>query len=112
MHSFSINNSFLQHDNDPKYQSKLTKSWLNTANIDFILQSSCSSDLNIIENVWNYLEIRIRKRFNQPKNIDELKIAIEGEWYKIPLEQIQVLFDGIGRHIKAVKKSKSGSTKY
>jgi transposase len=44
-----------------------------------------SPDLNPIENLWDELERRVRKRENIPRNKDDLFAALEEEWYQIDI---------------------------
>ena len=112
MHGFNIDETFLQQDNDPKHKSRMTQMWLDSAGISVIPWPSCSPDLNIIEHVWNHVDLRLRKRKIQPSNIDQLKVAIEEEWMNTPLDYIRALYNSIERRLKAVEKAKGGHTKY
>ena len=112
MHGYDHDDVFFQQDNDPKHTSRLAKTWFSEHGIRVLPWPSCSPDLNPIEHVWNYVDCKIRARPIQPTSIAELKRAIEEEWYAIPLEYIQSLFDSMPRRIEAVLKAKGGYTKY
>ena len=61
----------LQQDSDPKHRSPKTQGWL-ASNVPQVLDwSSNSPDLNPIENLWNIIKRRIKRR--KPSNIDDLK---------------------------------------
>lgn len=48
--------------------------------------------MNIIEHVWNYIDVRIRRRPHAARNLDELWMWIEEEWYGIPNSYIDALY--------------------
>ena len=112
MDGFDMENSFLQQDNDPKHKSRRTMEFIDRAGMNVLPWPSCSPDLNIIEHVWNDVEVRLRKRLVQPTNISSLKVAIEEEWYSTTLYYIRALYNSIPRRLEAVKKAKGGYTKY
>ena len=68
--------------------------------------------MNPIEHVWNYVNLRIRARKDQPSNITQLKQTIEEEWYAVPVAYIQSLYESMPRRIEALKKAKGSHTKY
>jgi hypothetical protein len=55
-----------------------------------------SPDLNIIEPLSSGLETRVRNRFPPSTSLEQLDILQE-EWYKIPLETLQDLYEPIFR---------------
>jgi hypothetical protein len=71
-----------------------------------------SPDLNIIEPPWSVLEIGVRNRFPPPTSLKQLENVLSEEWYKIPLETVQNLYESIPRRIAAVLKAKGGLTPY
>ena len=64
----------LQQDNDRKHTCKLVKNYLSNLEEEGVLQTmpwpSQSSDLNIIEHVWDYLDRKKMERL--PQNVNEL----------------------------------------
>jgi len=112
MHNLSLDDVYLQMDNDPKHTSKLAQEWLERTNVDCLQWPSCSPDMNPIEHVWNHVDMRIRARSQQPRNMAELRIAIEEEWYSTPVEYIQNLYDSMQRRVDALYKAKGSFTKY
>lgn len=112
MHGFDVTNSALQQDNDPKHLSKRTRSWLLEKEILVLKWPSCSPDLNIIENLWYYLKVRVSSVEEKPKNIDELKALIKRIWKQIPLSYVQSLYDSIFERLDQVIKAKGGYTSY
>jgi hypothetical protein len=68
--------------------------------------------LNIIEPLWSILETRVRSRFPPPKSLKQLEEVFQQEWYKIPLEPVENLYESIPRRIAAVLKAKGDLTPY
>ena len=66
----------LQHDNDPKHTAKFTKESFENNGISTLNWPSQSSDLNPIENLWNTLNVKVRKR--NPQNIKQIREIMQG----------------------------------
>ncbi|RGB25130.1 hypothetical protein C1646_632414 [Rhizophagus diaphanus] len=71
-----------------------------------------SPDLNLIKNLWNYLDHQVHKRKPLPKSKQELINVVQEEWRKISLKMVHHLILSLLIHIKAVIKAKGGHTKY
>ncbi|CAK9833195.1 Transposable element Tcb1 transposase [Anthophora retusa] len=69
-----------------------------------------SPDLNAIEHVWDYLELKTRKHKVTDKQ--SLKTALEEGWKKIPSDFTAKLVHSVPRRLKAVLDAKEGPTKY
>lgn len=69
-----------------------------------------SPDLNIIENVWDHLEIRIRQR--PITSTATLKSALQLEWVQISPDYLANLVSSMPRRLQAVIDAKGGPTKY
>ncbi|CAF1514028.1 unnamed protein product [Adineta ricciae] len=72
----------LQEDNDPKHMSKLANNWREEKRIERIDWPSMSPDLAPIENVWQLLKIKLRKK--QFTTYQSLVSAIKREWKALP----------------------------
>jgi hypothetical protein len=68
--------------------------------------------LNIIEPLWSVLESRVRNRFPPPTSPKQREDVLQEEWYKIPLETVQNLYESIPWRTEAVLKTKGGPTPY
>jgi hypothetical protein len=71
-----------------------------------------SPDLSVIEPLWLVLETRVRNRFPLLTSLKQLEVVLQDEWYKIPLETVQNLYESIPRSIAAVLKAQRGPTLY
>ena len=65
--------------------------------LQHLLWLAQSPNLRIVEPVWSVWESRVRSRF-PPSSLKQL----EEEWYKYPLETIQILHESIPRRIQAL----------
>ena len=64
------------HDNDPKHTSGSVKDWLKGKRIQTLPWPLYSLDFNPIENLWDELERRVKKKKHQPKNITQLELLL------------------------------------
>lgn len=97
-------------DNDPKHKAYDTKSWL-LYNCPKVMETPPQSpDCNPIENLWEYLETKVRQHTISSKV--ELKKILEEEWYKIPVSFLEKLVSSVPRRLHAVYKAKGMHTKY
>lgn len=69
-----------------------------------------SSDLNIIEHLWEELQRRLVNK--RATNTAEKFSQLEEEWKKIPQSKIDALIDSMSRHCQAVIDAKGFATKY
>jgi hypothetical protein len=67
--------------------------------------------LNIIEPLWSVLKATVRSRFLPPTPLKQLEEVLQEEWYKIPLEAVQNLYESIQR-TAALLKAKGGPPSY
>jgi hypothetical protein len=68
--------------------------------------------LNNTEPFWSVLETRVRNRFTSPTSLKQLGLVLQEEWYEIPLEAVQNLYESIPRRTAAVLKGKGGPAPY
>lgn len=101
-----------QRDNDPKHASHHAKFWYQAQGINVLLWAPSLPDMNIIEHVWNLLDQRVQSRNQLPRNLGELWIALEEEWYSIEVSYIQKLFTSMPRRIVALQDANGSYTKY
>ncbi|GBM03417.1 hypothetical protein AVEN_265460-1 [Araneus ventricosus] len=71
-----------------------------------------SPDLYPIENLWDMLEQRVKRRNQHPRNLVDLRDQILSEWFKLCATCLQNLVDSLPNRIQAVIKSRGGVTRY
>ncbi|KAI3998178.1 hypothetical protein GGG16DRAFT_13045, partial [Schizophyllum commune] len=69
-------------------------------------------DISIIENAWDELDDRVRRRPVLPKNTEELWDALQEEWYGLSGEYINNLYASMPRRVDAVVQLEGRATKY
>jgi hypothetical protein len=78
--------------------------------------TSTSSLISTINQIWTSLNLscqfwrRVRNRFPTPTSLKQLEDVLREEWYKIPLETVQNLYESIPRKTAALLKAKGGPT--
>jgi hypothetical protein len=102
----------LLQDSDPKHTAKKVQRWLEE-NVDFIPPDDWpgnSPDINCIENLLSTWKRRVYAR--NPRDLDELQLAMEREWKAIPATQLHNLVDSMDDRLTAVCDNRGGSTDY
>ncbi|KAL5537294.1 hypothetical protein ACEPAF_1117 [Sanghuangporus sanghuang] len=69
-------------------------------------------DINIIKNVWDYLDDRLCECPFPLHNLDELWEVLQEEWYKISKSYIDKLYNSIPERVEEVIEMKGGNTTY
>ncbi|KAK4521769.1 Methylenetetrahydrofolate dehydrogenase [NAD(+)] [Mucor velutinosus] len=104
-----------QQDKATPHTSDITKQWFTDNGFNLDENMNCppqSPDLSPIEDVWHLLKLRLNKCSTRLSTKEELERRINLEWYKITENECQKYIDSMPAQIKAVIKSKSGSTHY
>jgi hypothetical protein len=99
-------------DNDPKHTSRRAREWFEEHDINVLDWPAQSSDVNVIEHLWETLKKKLQAYKNPPKGVWELWERVAVEWGKITAEDCQKLIESMPRRIEAVIKAKGGQTKY
>lgn len=97
-------------DNDPKHSSRVAQEWLLYNCPKVIHTPPQSPDLNVIEHLWNILDINIRK--HKFSNIRGLKDSLQEEWQKIDPNLTKKLVQSMPKRLQEVIKNKGYPTKY
>lgn len=101
-----------QQDNAPCHKSKGSMTTIKELGVSILDWPAQSPDMNIIENVWAYLEYKIRKISPLPTNLDKLWEALEEAWYSIEIDFIQNLYRSFEERIVTLQKCRGGYTRW
>lgn len=112
MHSLKPSDILFMQDNAACHTSTETKNWLRTNKINLFEAPANSPDMNPIENVWDYLNKKVRSVKKGFNNADEMWEVIQSEWYKIPKKYISDLYFSMCSRVKALKEAKGEPIKY
>ena len=93
----------LQEDNDPKHRSKLSVSWKRNNGVHEIYWPSMSPDLAPIENVWQLLKMKLRRK--KIGSYRSLVSAIKREWKSLPSKLAVKLVHSMNNRISEVTES-------
>jgi len=85
----------LQQDNARPHVARVTLEYLHAMGIEILEWSANSSDLNVIEHLWDELIRRVQKRPRQPQTLQELREALLEEWDNIPQDVIRKLVESM-----------------
>jgi hypothetical protein len=99
-----------QHDNDPKFKSKLVQKWVHDNGIQCLDFPPCSPDLNPIENLWSDFNRRVQLR--HPRTLDQLERILVDEWPKTRETLLQNLVNSLPNRCAAVIAAQGNTTAY
>ena len=109
--SHTAESGIIQHDNDPKHTARVIKKYLENKKRDGSLTVPAQSpDINVIEQVWTYMEKEKVKR--APVNQQQLWEVLQDIWRNIPVDIIQKLYDSVPPRVNEVCKAKRFHTQY
>ncbi|CAB5366696.1 unnamed protein product [Rhizophagus irregularis] len=102
----------IHQDNAPVHTAKIARSFLTSSNIELFPWPAQSPDMNPIENIWSYIEVKIRQRDSQPSSVSQLEQWVKEEWNAVPADYYRNLIKSMPRQIQAVIAAKGSPTKY
>lgn len=101
-----------QQDNDSKHTSRVARAWIAENLGETLPWPPSSPDINIIENAWHTLDIRVHRRNPLPRTEEQLWQALQEEWGNLGKEYLDNLYASLPDRVKAVKAAKGFYTKY
>ena len=106
------NRHTFQQDNARCHIARLSIQFLAQNNIDVLPWPALSPDLSPIEQFWDEMDRRVRRRQPQPQSTQQLRNALLQEWNSIPQGFIQLLIGSMRRRCQAVVNARGGHTRY
>ena len=103
--------AILMHDNARPHVARICRQFLNRNNINILPWPAVSPDMNQIEHIWDYLDIKVRARGNT-HNLRDLENALIQEWNNIPNVVIGRYIRSMRGHLAACINSRGGHTRY
>ena len=95
----------LLHDGATAHLVRATTAYLNANNVNVVDFPSKLPELNIIENIWDELNRRIRRTGAIPTTLNRLRAKIHYEWNNLPQSYVQCYVKSMRRHCLAVVNS-------
>ena len=101
--------TFMQ-DNAPCHKAKVVISYLSEQDFEIMDWPPQSPDLNLIENPWKTLGVKVMER--NPTNTQYSWVKLQEEWPKISIKDCQELIRSCSQRCAAVIESEGSFTKY
>ena len=109
---FSLKPWIFQDDNAPVHRSRFTQNWKVDNEVQGITWPAQSPDLNVIENVWRTIKLKLQTECCTIKTRTDLIQAVVRIWQSLPLAYIRNLYASIPRRLHSVIIAKGYPTKY
>ena len=99
-----------QQDNAPAHDSRMVAGrddevgWFEEVGVDLLYHPGNSPDLNIIENLWDILDNKLRKYPNTADENEFIK-RIEKEWLTITKEEVLKLYESLPKWAQNLKEN-------
>ncbi|KAG1627282.1 hypothetical protein G6F44_012226 [Rhizopus delemar] len=112
-YDMSKDDIIFQHDNNPKHTSRLTQKWFVYNKVQLLDWTAYSPDLNPIENLWDYLKVRLYAYETAPLSMKELFERVADIWYnEITKEYCEQLVCIMPQRLQLALKEKGGEINY
>ena len=105
----------LLHDGSPAHLARVTTAFLNANNVNVVDSPPPppkSPDLNIIENIWDELNRRVRRTEAILTTLNQLRAKALYEWNNLPQNYVQRYVTSTRRRCLAVVKSAGRHARY
>lgn len=101
----------LQQDGASCHRARSTSRFLRMRQVRILNDWPAQSpDLNIIENMWFFLQERLKKRVLN--NLDELWEAAKEEWEAIPNDKVLDLYHSLPRRVEVIIRNRGKNSRY
>lgn len=104
--------SWYQQDNARPHIAIISRQYLEAEGVTLLNHPANSPDLNPIENLWDEVDRRVRRRIPQPASLEEMAVAVQEAWAAIPQDFINNLIASMPRRIAALRRSRGRNTRY
>jgi transposase len=101
-----------QQDHASVHDSKTTKEWLSTQNIEVLDWASNSPDMNPMENLWAVLVRRVYEENKQYETVEALRDKILDVWNHMEQDLIKATIDSMPNRIFQLIQHSGGFTSY
>ena len=101
-----------QDDNATPHRSRHTVLWKQNNDIPGMMWPAQSPDINIIENIWRYIKIRLQKVVHRIKTKNDLIRESSRVWMSIDQTYVRGLYASIPNRIRRVLRANGTITKY
>src|SRR5438034_11764130 len=92
---------FIQ-DNAPGHKERKTQAKIKQYKMPSISWSLYSSDLNLIERVWDWMKDYLENMFPEQMTFSQLRVAVQEAWDSITVNQLNELIDSMHDRCQAV----------
>jgi len=103
---------YLQEDNATYHRGGWLGQLKNAWECRVMEWPSSSPDLNLIENIWQWMKYRISERRHKIKNARDMELAVVEVWGLLTAGVLMNLVTSMLRRLTQCKKNKGGATKY
>ncbi len=111
-HNCQSSRFLFMDDNARPHRAKIVVKWKDENGIKTIDWPSCSPDLNIIENIWAYLEDELYEARSELRTPDDTWRKALDIWNSMDLNFINKLYNDLPIRIHALKNCQGGIIKY
>lgn len=103
-----LGTNIFQQDNDPKHKANKIMDYLNSRRwpAELLEWPAQSPDLNPIENIWSFLDNKVRARATNPSSKEQFFIALEEEWKNLDADYLINLVKSMPRRCQSVVQAK------